>query len=355
MPLLNSYAVWNNKGGVGKSTVCFHLAARYAERHPDHKVLVIDLCPQANCSMMLLGGGPASETRVLNLGQQQTPQTVVGYIATALGLGQGAPLPNPAGFITRVNQHNANLPGNLFLICGDGNLEPMAPLINVRANLDTLPPQAPPWLWVHQIFRRLIDQITAAPDENWLVLVDTNPSFSIYTEIAISSVNRLIVPVNADDASRVATNAMFTLIYGANPPHPVYGTYTYASRGTTHNLVRPLVHLIVGNRLTQYDGPAAAFGAISDATANVLYTAYQTFPNRFSTPPGQVNSVRQFRDAYSLPLRDFNTAGVVAAHLGTPLSQLRDGRYQVHAASVQVNAARARECLDAIDLVVNRL
>ncbi len=75
--------------------------------------------------MMLLGGGPASETRVLNLGQLQTPQTVVGYIAT-VGLGQGAPLPDPTGFITRVNQHNVNLPANLFLICGDGNLEPMA-------------------------------------------------------------------------------------------------------------------------------------------------------------------------------------------------------------------------------------
>ncbi len=138
---------------------------------------------------------------------------------------------------------------------------------------------------------------------------------------------------------------MFTLIYGANPPHPAYGTYTYASRGDIHNLVRPLVHLIVGNRLTQHLGPAAAFGAISDATANVLYTAYQAYPNRFSAPAEQVNNVAQFRTAYSLPLRDFNTAGVVAAHLGTPLSQLRDG-YQVHAYTVQVNAARARECLD---------
>lgn len=96
MPLLNSYAIWNNKGGVGKSTVTFHLAARYAELHPDRRVLVVDLCPQANSSMMLLGGGAESETRVLHLGQQQIPHTVVGYMATVLSVGQGAPLPDPA-------------------------------------------------------------------------------------------------------------------------------------------------------------------------------------------------------------------------------------------------------------------
>ena len=45
MSLENSYALWNNKGGVGKSTITFHLSMRYAERNPKKKVLVIDLCP----------------------------------------------------------------------------------------------------------------------------------------------------------------------------------------------------------------------------------------------------------------------------------------------------------------------
>ena len=41
------YAIWNNKGGVGKSTITFHLASRFAEKNPDKDVLVIDLCPQS--------------------------------------------------------------------------------------------------------------------------------------------------------------------------------------------------------------------------------------------------------------------------------------------------------------------
>lgn len=50
------YSIWNNKGGVGKSYLTFQVASEYAIMHPDKKVLVIDLCPQANSSSMLLGG-----------------------------------------------------------------------------------------------------------------------------------------------------------------------------------------------------------------------------------------------------------------------------------------------------------
>ncbi|MBF8402301.1 ParA family protein, partial [Klebsiella pneumoniae] len=38
------YAVWNNKGGVGKSYLTFQLASEYARQNPTKKVLVIDLC-----------------------------------------------------------------------------------------------------------------------------------------------------------------------------------------------------------------------------------------------------------------------------------------------------------------------
>ena len=355
MALINSYAIWNNKGGVGKSTITFHLATRYAERYPNRRVLVIDLCPQANASMTLLGGGPQSEERVLELCQQATPRTVVGYLATVLTQGPGAPMPPTADFLFRVRDRNENLPENLWLMCGDGNLEPMAPLISQRASLGALIPGVDQWVWVHETIRRFIDNVTANGNEDWLVLVDTNPSFSIYTEIAISSVNRLIVPVNADDASRVATTAMFTLIYGAIPPHPIYGQYTFANRAATANLTRPNVHMIVGNRLTQYLGAAAAFGAISDATANSLFTAFQNHPARFTAAVNAIGNVAEFRNEYSIPLRDFNTAGVVAAHLGLPLSQLGNGYYNVHGTDVQVNAARVGECLAAIDQMVARL
>ena len=33
------YALWNNKGGVGKSFLTFSLACEYAIAHPDEEVL----------------------------------------------------------------------------------------------------------------------------------------------------------------------------------------------------------------------------------------------------------------------------------------------------------------------------
>lgn len=74
MALIHNYAIWNNKGGVGKSTITFHIASRYAEKHPQEDVFVIDMCPQANSSMMLLGGGTSGEINVLRHCTLQTPK-----------------------------------------------------------------------------------------------------------------------------------------------------------------------------------------------------------------------------------------------------------------------------------------
>src|SRR5437879_4641945 len=178
MPILNTYGLWNNKGGVGKSTITFHLAARYAERHPNHNVLVIDLCPQANASMMLMGGGTTGEDAVLAHCTAATPRTVVGYLSTVIANGSGAPLPDLMAFVVQASTTNANLTNNVYLLCGDGNLEPMAPAINGAASAPALTPQAQPWKWVHLIFRQFIANLAqnqAARD--WMVFVDTNPSF----------------------------------------------------------------------------------------------------------------------------------------------------------------------------------
>lgn len=183
MAVIRSYAVWNNKGGVGKSTITFHLASRYAEKNPDKKVLVIDLCPQSNSSMMLLGGGTTGENHVLNLCTEATPRTVVGYLSTVISQGVGAPLPEPTDYLVNVHDFNTNMPDNLYLVCGDGNLEPMAPAISGAASAPALTPTTQPWRWVHLIFNELIkNAANRITESDWMVFIDTNPSFSIYRE-----------------------------------------------------------------------------------------------------------------------------------------------------------------------------
>jgi len=350
MPIIRSYAIWNNKGGVGKSTIAFHLASRYAEANPEKKVLVIDLCPQSNSSMMLLGGGASGELNVLKLCTAATPKTVVGYLSTVIAGGAGAPLPDPFNFIVKAREFNAAMPSNLHVLSGDGNLEPMAPAISGAASAPALTPSVQPWKWVHSIFAECIKSVAAAdPTSDWMVFIDTNPSFSIYTELAVSAAERLITPVNADDSSRVATNAMFILLHGQVPPHPIYGTWTFAAQAQKWSLPVPQIHVIIGNRLTQYAGAATAFKALSDATADTLFAAYQSNPGYFTPRLKKLKTLDSFRKKYSVALRDFNTAGVVSAQLGRPLSQMTDRYYQVHGASVQIHQERVAECSTALD------
>lgn len=58
MPVLKSYTIWNNKGGVGKSTLAFHTICALAAAKPDVNFLVIDADPQASITTSFLGGDP---------------------------------------------------------------------------------------------------------------------------------------------------------------------------------------------------------------------------------------------------------------------------------------------------------
>lgn len=353
MSVIRSYAIWNNKGGVGKSTITFHLASRYAEKNPDKNVLVIDLCPQSNSSMMLMGGGTIGEDHVLGLCTQATPKTVVGYLSTIIANGAGAALPPPQDYLVKAQSYNKHMPANLYLMCGDGNLEPMSPAITGAAAAPPLTPTSQPWKWVHLIFKEFIANVARCmPSSDWMVFIDTNPSFSIYTEMAISSADRLVTPVNADDSSRVATNAMFILLHGQMPPHPIYGSWTFAAKARAHSINVPAIHIVVGNRLTQFLGAAAAFSALSDATSDTLFAAYESHPSFFTARPKRAKTVKGFRKDYSVALRDFNTAGVVSSHLGRPLSTMSQGYYRVHGEDVKVNSSQVTECEKALDALL---
>ncbi|WP_420003525.1 ParA family protein [Arenibacterium sp. LLYu02] len=347
---MQSYSIWNNKGGTGKSTITFHVASRFAEKHPDRKVLVVDLCPQANSSMLLLGGGVSGEKELLKLCSQSSPKSVVGYISDAI---LKRTTPKLSDYSIQVSAVNERIPDNLHLLCGDGNLELMAPAIIDEANRTPFPGLADPWEWVHLIFERMTNELDK---EAWTVFFDTNPSFSIYTELAICGSTRILVPVNADDSSRVAVKALFALLYGTNPPHPFFGNYTFAAKANLRKISIPQVHLAIGNRFTQFKGAAAAFQAFSDATADQLWSEFNSNPNRFTTRNKKPKNREKFLSMYVGELRDFNTAGVVAAHHGTPMSKMRQDYYSVHNdPEVKVNKSQLTQGLDAVDSVVDRI
>ncbi len=337
-----------NKGGVGKSTIVFNLAARYAERYKNRKVLVLDLCPQANSTMMLLGGGTKGEDELLKLQQPKTPTTIAGYITNEI-VGFSGGNKSEQEFLLQIHQYNKSMPKNIWLVPGDGNLELVAPAIRYYADAQ-MPETA--WLNTHNWIKSLIEKYAGSAE--WTVFIDTNPTFAIYTELAIVAGTHLIVPFKADDSSRVATKALFDLIHGPDKPHPVYSKYTFAQRAKEANLQLPSCHLFIGNQFKQHEGTAKAFASMSNAVFKSLYEGYCKEPERY-TNHGKINNQEEFKKMFTYELRDFNSAGVVAAHRGTLLSNLKQITYEVHGDKVPLVKKRIEECSKSIDEIIDKL
>ncbi|AUB42968.1 Cellulose biosynthesis protein BcsQ (plasmid) [Nostoc flagelliforme CCNUN1] len=347
-----SYVIWNNKGGVGKSTITFHVASAYAAKNPDRDIVVIDMCPQANVSMILLGGGKIGETNLQSLISQSIPKTVVGYITNSI---LGFDVSNLQNYIIKISDENKYLPENMYLLSGDGNLELIAPLLSERANAIPLSENDKPWEKIHSIIKSLTKKQINSP-RPCTFFIDTNPSFSVYTQIAILAGEYLLVPINADDSSIFAITGLFNLIWGTEQKHPVYGKYTFASKANDFSIERPKISLLLGNRFTQKTGTAWAFKAVSNEAIKKMYEQYEKYPNRFIFSDTPINNQTDFESSFSFELRDFNSAGVVAANQGMPLSKMIESTYEVYdEKSIQVSLEQRKLCRDKIDDLVKKL
>src|SRR5258708_7477628 len=187
------YAVWNNKGGVGKTFLTFVLASAYAEEHPEHIVVVLDMCPQANVSEILLGGNGKGGTELTKLLAKSPRQTIGGYFDQRIKQPH-AKTGTELSFVLDLPPINKAMPKNLRLIAGDPSLEVQTQAMNQIAG-QSLPQDA--WANVHRWANDLIDAI-CTQNSNVVFFIDCNPSFSAYTGVALVAANRVIVPCTAD-------------------------------------------------------------------------------------------------------------------------------------------------------------
>ncbi len=346
-----SYVIWNNKGGVGKSTITFHIASMYAEKHPNQNVVVIDMCPQANSSMMLMGGGTSAESHLQELIVGEIPKTVVGYLTDSVLKNDTEDVNK---YLLKLQESNKELPSNLFLMSGDGNLELIAPLLAERADATPLSNKDSPWVEIHSILKKFTERTIF--DKQTTFFIDTNPSFSIYTQIAILAGEKLLVPINADDSSIYAISGLFNLIWGTEKTHPVYGKYTFAAKVDSFQMERPKIALLLGNRFTQKKGAAQAFKALSDEAVRKMFQEYSKNQSRFVDGEKNTYSPQKFENVYCHELRDFNSAGVVAANQGFPLSKMLTKRsYTVYDKEIQVSKDQCNKCHEVIEKLVEKL
>ncbi len=333
------YSVWNNKGGVGKSYLTFQVASEYARTHRDKKVLVIDLCPQANASSMLLGGILAGEHHLSQIHQGNQRATMSGYMDERIF----SPYANPrsgARFVTQINRYNNSVPNNLYLVVGDEQLEIQASRVTAATN----PGPQDAWRIVHTWISDLIADIAHSWNEQDVtVFIDCNPSFSIYTELALTASDRLIVPFSADGSSKRAVRAVLQLVYGVQR----YGGQAQSEfhlNTQRYRMSVPQLYMYVGNRLTQASGSsAAAFKSVVNEIGDEIHAVWQANAGLFCIHPNGAPvpaSKRAFKQMFQYEVNDANTASVVSGACGIPISCLQSGKRQVLGKQVTVNQSQ---------------
>lgn len=336
------YAFWNNKGGTGKTSLAFQSITRYAEKYPKKRILAIDICPQANLSELLLGGLNHKGSEKLLERQGLVPRcSLGGYFQLRLPSPYAPPVFDAHDFITTPHAYNNAISPNIDLVCGDPLLELQANAVNTLANGNI--PGVNAWIAVIDWLRVFLDQLAEEYDT---IFMDCNPSFSLYTQIALATTDRIILPVMADDSSRRAIQNAFSLIYGLKLPSEIYASYAFATKLKDAKRSLPKVHLIAKNRLTQYMGAASAYAAVLKAIQSDIEALLKTNPEIFT-----FSTVKEgFVD-----IRDFQTTGVVAFAKGLPFSKLVSGKQSINGHRVQVTEDYRINSINSLELLVAQL
>jgi cellulose biosynthesis protein BcsQ len=339
---VRAYAYWNNKGGTGKTSLCFQSICFYAKRNPGSRILAIDVCPQANLSELMLGGLTNNGSHNLLARQGEIPRaTIGGYFQLRLPSPYSPPPFSPADFITRPADYNMAVPENIDLVCGDPLLELQSTPVSTLANQSL--PGTNAWLAIIDWIKDLLNPIR---DNYDAVFIDANPSFSIYTQIALSAADRLVLPVMADDSSRRAIQNAFSLVYGLKLPSDIYATYAFATRLRDAGRNLPKVHLIAKNRITQYMGSASAYAAVLRSIDHDVDALMVSNPDIFTFVDRKDGVV---------DIRDFQTTGVVAFARGCPFYSLSSGKLDVTGQRVRIKEEYRVNCVNAMEELVATL
>jgi len=380
----DSFCYHTNKGGVGKTTLCFHTLLTYAESNPDTLVVALDCDPQANLSSTLLtqlvppilGSGPGKRPRPDSDSDSEGNENIVETLnelkrATTEGmdvvkdfmytdLPDGSPYNKTVmaplvGYLNgrtfsadelliKVHDHNTNVSENIRLLCGDCRQESVVPEL-YKLGTGEVSPFGNPWLKVRSVLRKFCETIVNSSEvgpgkqyQKVVVFFDTSPSTgSLLTEMALCASHKVVVPLNADDYSREGIENMLNMIYGMYQ-RCVSEEKMFHGRVQQYNVHVAKLHGFINNKsVMQNHTVDNVFSALQGKIADAIHKAYMDAISEdkvrriFNGPsdPAELADADDFRLYFTGTMRDMQSCGAASIHSGLPLWHLKKMRTSI--------------------------
>jgi len=197
--LQSAHVFASHIGHSGKTTLCFNMTCYFAKRHPDLNVLVMDLAEEGDLSKRLLGGVDAAREKV-----DEVFGAVFNLLADADRKSSGLTSwlwhsnVDVAGHAIRVADHNANIPGNLYLV--SSGAWPRAE--------DPMPDEK------RKTLCEKIRESLRSSSKTWKLFCDTDGDRrpSPFTMLGYSLCEYALVPMHLNKADQARIETMFGLM-----------------------------------------------------------------------------------------------------------------------------------------------
>jgi cellulose biosynthesis protein BcsQ len=232
------------------------------------------------------------------------------------------------------------------LLPGDFDLDGCAEVIS---HVETDPLIKKQWCSSRLFLKDIIAVFENSHKKDTVIFIDTNPSFSNYTQAAIVAADRLIVPCTADYASLRGIHNVFYRLFGLNTLKGRVDEetmLTFHHKSKEKGMILPHIHTFILNKSRSHEKNAAkAYRSHAKEMKKITSELVKEHGKYFSDNAGN----------YFMNVKDGNTLSTVINHSGLMPSTVKPGEYEVYEEIVPVNKSQIIPFMDDVNSVVATL